>query len=230
MNQNIYELRALRWGFIINVCLSIVGLVFYILTKSMSIFLDMIIASVLVVSSVISIYVSKYVEKKYHCKPNKFTLENYFLIFRSILMIIIILYSLIGGVSSIISFKNGTFETDFDATNLELGLFCFLMCGGCLLIMAIFMYYYKKVNKQSGMILIEIKAAIFDTLVTFFGISSLWIFGNISFLEQVKEIGDSITVVMLSIIYIFIPLKEIFQQIKFYVACKNKKNNNDFNN
>ena len=186
MEQNVLELKALRWGFIINVCLSVVGIVFYILTKSMSIFLDMIIASVLVVSSIISIYVSKHVEKKYHCKPNKFTLENAFLIFRSILMIIIILYSLIGGISSIISFKNGTYESEFEASNLELGLFCFLMCGGCLLIMGIFMYYYKKVNKQSGMILIEIKAAIFDTLVTFFGISSLWIFSNISFLSSVK--------------------------------------------
>lgn len=222
MEQNVYELRALRWGFIINVCLSVVGIVFYILTKSMSIFLDMIIASVLVVSSIISIYVSKYIDKKYHGKPNKFTLENYFLIFRSVLMIIIILYSLIGGISSIISFKNGTFESDFEASNLELGLFCFLMCGGCLLIMGIFMYYYKKVNKQSDMILIEIKAAIFDTLVTFFGISSLWIFSNISFLNPVKEIGDSITVVILSIIYIFIPLKEIYQQIKFYLECKRK--------
>lgn len=223
MEQNVFELKALRWGFIINVCLSVVGIVFYILTKSMSIFLDMIIASVLVVSSIISIYVSKHVEKKYHCKPNKFTLENAFLIFRSILMIIIILYSLIGGISSIISFKNGTYESEFDASNLELGLFCFLMCGGCLLIMGIFMYYYKKVNKQSGMILIEIKAAIFDTLVTFFGISSLWIFSNISFLSSVKEIGDSITVVMLSIIYIFIPLKEIYCQLKFYFNCKKKE-------
>ena len=220
MNNNIYELKALRWGFIINTCLSIVGIVFYILTKSMSIFLDMIIASILVVSSIISIYVSKYIDNKYHCKPNTFTLENYFLIFRSILMIIIILYSLITGVSSIISFKNGTFETDFNASNLELGLFCFFMCGGCLLIMVIFIYYYKKVNKQSGMILIEIKASIFDTLVTFFGITSLWIFGNISCLSMVKEIGDSITVVMLSIIYIFIPIKEIYKQIKFYLQCK----------
>ena len=169
MENNIYELKALRWGFIINACLSVVGIVFYILTKSMSIFLDMIIASVLVVSSIISIYVSKYVEKKYHGKPNVFTLENVFLIFRSTLMIIIILYSLISGISSIISFINGDFTSDFEASNLELGLFCFLMCGGCLLIMAIFLYYYKKVNKQSGMILIEIKAAIFDTLVTFFG-------------------------------------------------------------
>ena len=223
MEHNVYELKALRWGLIINVCLSIVGVVFYILTKSRSIYLDMIIASVLVVSSLISIYVSKYVERKYHGKPNKFTVENCFLIFRSVLMIVIILYSLIGGISSIISFKNGTFVSEFEASNLELGLFCFLMCGGCLLIMAIFMYYHKKVNKQSGMILIEIKAAIFDTLVTFFGISSLWIFGNVSFLNSVKEIGDSITVVMLSIIYIFIPLKEIYEQVKFYLNSKEEK-------
>ena len=220
MKENMYELKALRWGFIINTCLSLVGIVFYILTKSMSIFLDMIIASVLVLSSIISIYVSKYIDKKYHCKPNKFTLENYFLIFRSLFMLVIIIYSLISGISSIASFINGTFESDFNASNLELGLFCFLMCGGCLLIMVIFMYYYKKTNKQSKMILIEIKASIFDTLVTFFGISSLWIFSNISFLENVKEIGDSITVVILSLIYIFIPIKEIYKQIKFYIESK----------
>ena len=220
MKENMYELKALRWGFVINTCLSLVGIVFYMLTKSMSIFLDMIIASVLVLSSIISIYVSKYIDKKYHCKPNKFTLENYFLIFRSLFMLVIIIYSLISGISSIASFINGTFESDFNASNLELGLFCFLMCGGCLLIMVIFMYYYKKTNKQSKMILIEIKASIFDTLVTFFGISSLWIFSNISFLENVKEIGDSITVVILSLIYIFIPIKEIYKQIKFYIESK----------
>lgn len=220
--NNTLELKALRWGLIINICLSIVGIIFYILTESMSIFLDMIIASVLVVSSIISIYVSKYVNRKYQTRVNKFTLENYFLIFRSLLMIIIILFSLVDGISSIISFKNGSFESSFDASNLELGLFCFLMCGGCLLIMGIFIYYYRKLNKKSDMILIEIKAAIFDTLVTFFGVSSLWIFSNISFLNTVKEIGDSITVVFLSLIYLFIPLKEIYQQIKYYSICKSK--------
>lgn len=220
--NNTLELKALRWGLIINICLSIVGIIFYILTKSMSIFLDMIIASVLVVSSIISIYVSKYVNRKYQTRVNKFTLENYFLIFRSLLMIIIILFSLVDGISSIISFKNGSFESSFDASNLELGLFCFLMCGGCLLIMGIFIYYYRKLNKKSDMILIEIKAAIFDTLVTFFGVSSLWVFSNISFLNPVKEIGDSITVVFLSLIYLFIPLKEIYQQIKYYSICKSK--------
>ena len=223
MENNIYELKALRCGFIINTCLSIVGIIFYLLTKSMSIFLDMIIATVLVVSSIISIYVSKYVYKKYQGKPNTYTLENSFLIFRSLIMIVIIIYSLINGITSIISFKNGQFETDFNASNLELGLFCFLMCGGCLLIMAIFLYYYKKVIKQSEMILIEIKAAIFDSLVTFFGISSLWIFSNISFLSPVKEIGDSITVVMLSIIYIFIPIIEIYKQIKLYINSKKEE-------
>ena len=220
--NNTLELKALRWGLIINICLSIVGIIFYILTKSMSIFLDMIIASVLVVSSIISIYVSKYVNRKYQTRVNKFTLENYFLIFISLLMIIIILFSLVDGISSIISFKNGSFESSFDASNLELGLFCFLMCGGCLLIMGIFIYYYRKLNKKSDMILIEIKAAIFDTLVTFFGVSSLWVFSNISFLNPVKEIGDSITVVFLSLIYLFIPLKEIYQQIKYYSICKSK--------
>ena len=66
--NNTLELKALRWGLIINICLSIVGIIFYILTKSMSIFLDMIIASVLVVSSIISIYVSKYVNRKYQTR------------------------------------------------------------------------------------------------------------------------------------------------------------------
>ena len=226
MNNSVYELRALRSGFIINVCLSIVGLVFYLLTKSMSIFLDMIIASISIVSSMIAILVSKHIHRKYHCKPNRFTAENYFLIFRSLFMLVIILYSLIDGIISIISFTNGTFETEFNASNLELGLFCFLMCGGCLLILIIFMYYYRKVNKQSDMILIEIKSAVFDTLVTFFGISSLWIFGNISFLNPIKEIGDSITVIMLSMVYIFIPLKEIFLQLRFYFRTKIIRENN----
>ena len=221
MQDNHYELRALKLGFIINTLLGIVGIVFYTLTKSMSIFLDMIICFILIVSSAISVFVSKTVYKKYHCKPNKFTLENSFLIFRSLLMLCIIIYTLIDGIVSVINFVNGTFESDFNASNLELGLFCFLMCGGCLLLMAIFIYYYKKCNKQSDMIFIEIKAALFDTLVTFFGITSLWIFQNLSFLKSVEEIGDSITVMILSIIYLIIPIKEIVLQIKIYLHTKN---------
>lgn len=227
MQGNQYELKALRWGFIINTLLAVVGIVFFALTKSMSIFLDMIICLVLVVSSAISVFVSKHIYKKYQGKPNKFTMENSFLIFRSLLMLGIILFTLIEGILSITSFINGTFESDFSASNFELGLFCFLMCGGCLLIMAIFLYYYKKCNKQSDMIFIEIKAAIFDTLVTFFGITSLWVFQNVSFLKSVEEIGDSITVMILSIIYLQIPIKEIITQIKFYFECK--KNSGELN-
>jgi len=221
MKHNNFELKALNWGLIINSFLSVIGIIFYVLTKSKAIFLDMIIASVLVVSSTLSIFVSKYVNKRNNNENKNFTLENYFLIFRSILMLIIIIYSLISGIIAIVDFKQGEFETDFNASNLELGLYCFLMCGGCLLIMVIFMYYYKKSNMKSDLILIEIKASIFDTLVTFFGISSLWIFGNISFLFPIKEIGDSITVVMLSLIYIIIPIKEIYKQLKFFFNCKN---------
>jgi len=221
MKHNNFELKALNWGLIINSFLSVIGIIFYVLTKSKAIFLDMIIASVLVVSSTLSIFVSKYVNKINNNENKNFTLENYFLIFRSILMLIIIIYSLISGIIAIVDFKQGEFETDFNASNLELGLYCFLMCGGCLLIMVIFMYYYKKSNMKSDLILIEIKASIFDTLVTFFGISSLWIFGNISFLFPIKEIGDSITVVMLSLIYIIIPIKEIYKQLKFFFNCKN---------
>ena len=58
------------------------------------------------------------------------------------------------------------------------------------------------------MILIEIKASIFDTLVTFFGITSLWIFGNISYLSSVKEIGDSAFENCKSLNLIELPLAE----------------------
>ena len=89
--------------------------------------------------------------------------------------------------------------------------------GLCLLITLVYSILNKKSQVKSEIIRIEIKASLYDGLVTLVAISSLLLFSNIEFLSGIKEIGDSITVIILSIIYLYSPLKELIGQIKILI-------------
>ena len=89
-----------------------------------------------------------------------------------------------------------------------------MMTSLCFLITFTYSFFNNKLSEKSEIINIEIKASIYDGLVTIFAISSLLLFSNISFLEPVKDIGDSITVIILSLFYLVTPIKELKKNIK----------------
>ena len=63
MSKQNYEFRALIIGVIINLISAIVGFIFFYLTTSMSILLDGLISAILCGSTIVSIFVSNYVNK-----------------------------------------------------------------------------------------------------------------------------------------------------------------------
>lgn len=120
-----------------------------------------------------------------------------------------IIFTILDGALTILDFINNQTIDNFNASNWQLIVYGLSMCGLCLLITLVYSILNKKSQVKSEIIRIEIKASLYDGLVTLVAISSLLLFSNIEFLSGIKEIGDSITVIILSIIYLYSPLKEL---------------------
>ena len=219
MSKQNYEFRALIIGVIINLISAIVGFIFFYLTTSMSILLDGLISAILCGSTIVSIFVSNYVNKNDSKKYpfGRYAIENVFLLFRAIMMLGTIIFTILDGALTILDFINNQTIDNFNASNWQLIVYGLSMCGLCLLITLVYSILNKKSQVKSEIIRIEIKASLYDGLVTLVAISSLLLFSNIEFLSGIKEIGDSITVIILSIIYLYSPLKELIGQIKFLI-------------
>ena len=169
------------------------------------------------VSTVISIFVSNKVVKDENLDNNvnkNSKLENKFLIFRALIMLGIIIYTIIDGSICIYDFSKGVLSLDYNADNVSLIIYAIMMTSLCFLITFTYSFFNNKLSEKSEIINIEIKASIYDGLVTIFAIGSLLVFGNISFLAPVKDIGDSITVIILSLFYLITPIKELKKNIK----------------
>lgn len=224
MNNIKYELKALIIGIIANFLSSIVGFYFFYRTKSVSILLDSLISLILLVSTIISIFVCYSVrQKETKVYPlGRYTIENIFVLFRSILMIGTIIFTIIEGAYTITQFYSGIpININLDNKLLIIyGLSMTLLCS-------IILIAYKSLNKKanSEILKIEIKASLFDILSIIVAIGSLLIFSNVSFLKNICDIGDSITVIILSIFYIITPIKELINQTKILT---DRRRNQDY--
>lgn len=218
-----YEQKALISGVGINLVSSIIGIIYYVITKSQALFLDAFISFILCISTIISLVVTKIINKKDNEKYplGRYAIENLFLVFRSILMLLIIAYTLINGAITIIYFSLGKLENDLNINFIDLLIYTILMVGSCFLITLIYTYYNNKLKVKSEMISLEIKSSIYDGLVTLFATSSLTLFRYIDVLNPYQEIGDSITVIILSIFYLIMPIKELSKQIKILTDKRN---------
>lgn len=210
-----YEQRALIWGIGINTFSAIIGTVFFIVSNSQTLFLDAFISIILVLSTFISLLVSRAIKKKSEDYPlGKWAIENIFLLFRATLLILIILMSITDGIQIIVNYLVYDKVEIINISLTNLLIYAILMILSCIAITIVYSYYNRKLENPSPMIKLEIKASIYDGLVTLVATSSLLIFYNVEALAFMKAIGDSITVIVLSLIYLVAPIKEINDQIK----------------
>lgn len=211
-----YEKRALFWGIGINAFSTLIGFVFYYITKSQSLLLDTLISFILVISTIISLFVAKGANKEESEKYplGRWAIENLFLIFRAILMLIIIVYTITEALITFTHFFNGTLVDDLDISIMNMVIYASMMVSSCILINIIYSYYNRKSDRPSPIISIEIKASIYDGLVTLGATSGLVIFYHVPFFQPVKPLGDSIIVTILSLFYMYTPIKELIHQMR----------------
>lgn len=220
MKKLTYEQKALYYGVGINFYSTFVGFIFFAMTKSASLLLDGLISAVLCFSTVISVFVSKYLNKgdSKNYPLGTYAIENMFLLFRALLMLATIIWTIVDGINVIVSFANGSLVSDLNISMEYLLIYMALMVSSCLAITFTYSYFNKKMIKQEGqgseIVKLEIKASIYDGLVTVVACSSLLIFNYIPFFSPIKDIGDAITSIILSVIYLYTPIKELIRQIK----------------
>lgn len=126
-------------------------------------------------------------------------------------------------VISFASFFNGI-PIVININYVTMLIYCALMIGSCFVITITYTYYDKKSNVPSEIIKIEITSSIYDGLVTLFATASLLIFTYVPVLQKISLIGDSIVAILLSIVYLTIPIKELIKQIKILT---DKRENQD---
>ena len=215
MNKTVYENRALYLGVLINLFSGGLGFAFYFMTKFTSLLLDGLVSAILCFSTITSLIVLHYSRKKSSVKYplGRYAIENLFMVFRSLMLLVTIVFTLYEGISTILSFYSGSLIGSEENYTIELVIYGISMIASCLAITFIYSHYSKKVG-GSMILTLEIKASIYDGLVTLFAISSLLIFSHVSFLAFLKDIGDAITTIILSLIYLVSPIKELISQFK----------------
>ena len=214
-----YEQRALYWGIGINLLCSAVGIIFFIWTNSQALFLDALISTILVFSTIVSLLVSKIVNKKDSKKYplGRWAIENLFLIFRSILLFIILIYTIVNGAVTISNYYTNGIKEELDISLLNMLLYCLLMVGLTFLITIVYSYYNKKLEVKSPIINLEIKASIYDGLVTLIITICLLVTSYMEGLREIEPVFDSILVIILSLVYLITPIKELYGQFKILI-------------
>lgn len=216
INKVNYERKALVIGLIINAFSALVGVVFFFWSRAQAIFLDAFISFILFASTLISLFVSNSIHKEADSSYplGRWAIENLFMIFRSILMLFIIIFSLLNSVSTIVSVATSSPINEINISLVNMSIYAILMVGSCFLISIVYYIYNSKIEGGSEIIKLEIKASLYDGLVSLFATSSLLLFTSIDFLNPLKDYIDSIVTIILSIIYSISPIKEIAYQIK----------------
>lgn len=223
-NEERAERNALYVGLGLNVFSSIVGILFYLWTRSISIFMDGLISLILSLSTMVSlIVVGKRKKGKDENYPfGRYPIETLFVILRTILMMGILAFTIYQAAMTIKSWNEGK-NPDLNLDLAALVIYLFLMSGATLLIYLFYRKAYLKGGKTSPILKVEMVSAVFDALVTIVAISSLILFKYIPFLNPVSEIGDSITAIILSLFYFIEPLKILLKQLKILLGKRTRQ-------
>lgn len=218
------ERKALMIGLGLNVFSAVIGILFYLWTSSISIFMDGVISLVLSISTFASmVVVSKRKRKKDSDYPfGRYPLETIFVIMRTVLMMGILIYTAYEASITILRWKEGV-SPDLNLNLVLLISYAMLMTGATVLIYVVYSRAYKKGGCKSPILKVEMVSAVFDALVTLVAITSLIVFKYIPFLEPVSEIGDSITAIILSLFYFYEPVKIFLSQFKVLVGKRTLK-------
>ena len=136
------EKKALIWGVGINAFSAVLGFVFYGLTKSQSLLLDSLVSFILVLSTVISLFVTNNAHKdeSEEFPLGRWAIENLFLVFRAILMLLIIVYTITEAAITMTHFFQGTLVDDVNISIVSMVTYAALMVGSCIFINIIYSY------------------------------------------------------------------------------------------
>ncbi len=206
--NNIIEHKAIIVAVVANTVMALAAYYFYYLTGSESLLLDGNFSFIAALVSMISVYLSKVKSKRTETFPfGLYLYESLFVFFKGLILLGIILLAVFQNVSKIIHYLKGDQLVQVTyGPILIYAISMSLICFG----LAIFLTNrYRAANKESSILFVEAKSSILDGIISLaLGLSFLfisWIDKN-SPLAFFHSIGDSILVIVLSLLFLKTPL------------------------
>lgn len=205
------ERRSLKVTIVASLIMAIAGWYTYYLTGSEAMFLDGNFSLITAVSTSIAVLISQRKHKKTTTFPfGSYVYEAAFVLSKGLLLLGIIITALVQNLVKIIAFFQGEIIEPVIMTPIYFYSVFILVLT--FLLLCFFKYQNRSVNYQSSILLVEAESARIDGVLTFSTGLAFFLLSFInvgSKLEFLLYIGDSIIVILLSLLIITKPIKII---------------------
>jgi predicted Co/Zn/Cd cation transporter (cation efflux family) len=211
MTVNIIENRAFTIGVFINLTMAIAGWIAYYFSKSEALLLDGNYSFIVVISTLLAIIIAKKKHSKTKIYPfGSYVFESFFVLLKGIMILGISLVASIQSIIKILNYLKGESITLINANViLYYVVVMIVLCFGLALF---YRLMNKKINNTSPILAVESKSSIIDGFLSLgIGIALiiLTVIPNNSPFDFLLYIGDSVIVLIISVILIKIPINII---------------------
>ena len=208
------EQKALKTGNILNFLMAVFGIILFMFSNSKAVLIDGLFSLIQFFSTVIAIKVSKDISTS---KINQYPLGQYsketlYVLFRSLLIILLIVTSVFSAINTISVFlKNPNMVPEIHIGSVMInGL---LMTFLCLSLSMIYKCSNKKISNCSDVLKAEAMGANLDGIISLGTAFSFLMFKTIPFLKPLLPISDAILMLVLSAFFAVQPIQLLINQI-----------------
>lgn len=208
------EQKALKIGNILNLTMAVSGVLVFMLSNSKAVLIDGLFSFIQFISTIIAVKISKDLStssiKQYPL--GQYSKETLYVLFRSILIIILLVTSVFSGFNTITTFFNNPdlipdIHLGFVFAN---GIIMTVLCFGLSILYKI---YNKKIGNCSDVLKAESIGANLDGVISAGTAIAFVLFKTIPFLKPLLPISDAILLLLLSGFFAIQPIKLLINQI-----------------
>lgn len=208
------EQKALRIGNVLNFTMAISGVVVFIFSNSKAVLIDGLFSFIQFISTVVAVKISKGLStssiKQYPLGP--YSKETLYVLFRSILIIILLIISIFSGVDTILKFLNNPElvpQIHLGAIIVN-GIIMTILCFG---LSILYKFFNKKIGNCSDVLKAESMGANLDGIISAGTAIAFLLFKTIPFLKPFLPISDAILLLLLSGFFAIQPIQLLKTQI-----------------
>lgn len=208
------EQKALKIGNILNLLMAISGVVVFMFSNSKAVLIDGLFSFIQFISTIVAVKISKDLSmsslKKYPL--GQYSKETLYVLFRSLLIIILLVTSIFSGFNTITTFFNDPslipeIHLGFIIIN---GIIMTILCFGLSILYKI---YNKKIGNCSDVLKAESMGANLDGIISAGTAIAFILFKTIPFLKPLLPISDAILLLLLSGFFAIQPIQLLINQI-----------------
>jgi len=197
----LYEKKASNYNIIPIFIMAFSGIVFGALSHSSAIVLDGIFSFVLFLTIFLGKWIQKQVDKpkNYDYPMGMSRLSSLYVLFKVLILLGILLFSLINSLIEIYSYFVGTLE-HVEIIQSYVGIYYIVKLSAFIISVIIYRYYMNKCNFQSNILSVDYKGTLVDGFITIGIMFGFFVFGSI---EILAPISDALILFILSCFLIF---------------------------